>query len=192
MGDGMGARAGESIAGGTRVCPRCGEPIVGRSSRARWCSESCRVLAWRERHTRDVAPGRVSSPGGIQIPTRPEESNGTRNLRAATPTREQIRGGVADDKDSERPKVSEEEKATLLSGCADAIASGVWAVLTPMAGDLFVRALAERLGITVEETDALVVEEIRRREYPPASDHDSPTLEVVRRSDTCPRRNSLE
>ncbi len=168
----------EMITDGARVCPRCGEP-VRRGPRARWCSESCRVLAWREGRARDVAPGRVSSSGGIEIPSCPAESNGARNLRVVPPTWEQVPGRAADAKNPERPKVSTEERAALVSGCADAVVSGVWAALTPMAGDLFVRALAERLGITAEEADSLVAEEIRRRRHPCV-----PVVEVPRRSDS--------
>lgn len=109
--------------------------------------------------------------GGIEISPRPAESNGTHNLRAVPLAWEQITGRAADAGDPERPKVSDEERAALVSGCADAIASGVWAVFTPMAGDLFVRALAERLGITAEEADALVAKEIGSRRRPLPSDN---------------------
>ncbi len=33
----------------TRRCPYCGGPVVRRRRTARWCSESCRVLAWRRK-----------------------------------------------------------------------------------------------------------------------------------------------
>lgn len=41
----------------TRVCARCGKPI-GRnmSPRAKYCSDSCRVLACRERKAKGIKP----------------------------------------------------------------------------------------------------------------------------------------
>ena len=32
-----------------KVCPTCGEPVEG-SDRRRYCSDSCRVLAWYRRN----------------------------------------------------------------------------------------------------------------------------------------------
>jgi len=31
----------------TKQCPYCGRPVVRRRRTAKWCSESCRVMAWR-------------------------------------------------------------------------------------------------------------------------------------------------
>ncbi len=47
---------------GARVCPYCGGPVE-RGPKARWCSESCRVLMWRvRRRARDVARKAVQVP----------------------------------------------------------------------------------------------------------------------------------
>ncbi len=50
------ARGGAAV-DSTKRCPYCGGPVVRRRRTARWCSESCRVLAWRRkaRQTRQAA-----------------------------------------------------------------------------------------------------------------------------------------
>lgn len=60
-----------------------------------------------------------------------------------------------------KPEVSAEERGRLVAGCADAVLA-----LSPLihgAGDALVRRLAEEVGVTVEEADALVADEIARR-----------------------------
>jgi hypothetical protein len=47
---------------GTAHCARCGTPMpppTGRAARKRYCGESCRKTAWRDRH-RDHGPDEVS------------------------------------------------------------------------------------------------------------------------------------
>lgn len=39
--------------GGGQACDRCGAPLVpsGRGRPRRWCSDTCRMAAWGERHS---------------------------------------------------------------------------------------------------------------------------------------------
>ncbi len=69
-------------------CPRCGRPIR-RGPKARWCSESCRVMAWQKRRQR---PDNRSE--GTRTPLRPAESTGTRNLRGLLTLWERALGEV--------------------------------------------------------------------------------------------------
>ncbi len=69
-----------------RSCPRCGRPVE-RGPRAKWCSESCRVMSWQRR--RQVA---TSGAGVVRIPADAAESTGTRNLRVVLPWWERSRG----------------------------------------------------------------------------------------------------
>ncbi len=85
MDNGMGAAADVTVAGGVRVCPRCGKP-VRRGPRAKWCSESCRVAAWWERRCAgQVTPGRTDRAAGIQISSPAAESPGVPVLRVIPP-----------------------------------------------------------------------------------------------------------
>jgi hypothetical protein len=47
---------------GTAHCARCGTPIptpAGRAARKRYCSDSCRKAAWRDRHRDDIPDNHV-------------------------------------------------------------------------------------------------------------------------------------
>ena len=65
-----------------RVCPRCGKPVE-RGPRAKWCSETCRVLdAQRRRWT----------AGGSETPPRPAASSRVPVLRVQIESWQEVLG----------------------------------------------------------------------------------------------------
>ena len=67
-----------------RSCPRCGRPVE-RGPRARWCSDSCKVLAWQER--RGKSSGRT---GGSSSTTPAAELQDNRKLTVLLPLWEAV------------------------------------------------------------------------------------------------------
>jgi len=53
-----------------RICPRCGRSNR-RAQQARWCSDSCKVLAWQERHRPASGPA-GGSPHLLRLQNRQE------------------------------------------------------------------------------------------------------------------------
>lgn len=46
-----------------RRCGRCGDPLQGLRSDARWCGSTCRVLAYRERRLDRIVRAAVAEAG---------------------------------------------------------------------------------------------------------------------------------
>jgi hypothetical protein len=72
---------------GTAHCARCGIPMpapAGRAARKRYCGESCRKAAWRDRH-RDDTPDDVSQDDLTHI-----VPNVVPGVVVATPSRDAV------------------------------------------------------------------------------------------------------